>query len=175
MSRPNLTPLTLVSVLWCVLGGRSGLTRRATLATQFIGAGHVADGREFAFAFDVEEKDLVLKGHAQLGIGLADAGKDDLAARAARLEGAIEFAAAGDVAAAAMLDHESGNVQVGVGLDAVADQAAVAAGSASRTPSAIAADDAAAWPCCRRTGACRISRQDRLRGCPHSATGDCDR
>ena len=30
MSSPNLTPLTEVSVLACVLGGRSGLTRRAT-------------------------------------------------------------------------------------------------------------------------------------------------
>jgi hypothetical protein len=30
MSSPNFTPLTLVSVLACVLGGRSGFTRRAT-------------------------------------------------------------------------------------------------------------------------------------------------
>ena len=33
MSRPNLTPFTLVSVLACVLGGRLGFTRRATGAT----------------------------------------------------------------------------------------------------------------------------------------------
>ncbi len=33
MSRPNFTPLTLVSVLACVFGGKSGLTRSAHGAT----------------------------------------------------------------------------------------------------------------------------------------------
>ena len=43
MSRPNLTPLTLVSVLTCVLGGRSGLTRRATGADLAHRLGDVAE------------------------------------------------------------------------------------------------------------------------------------
>ena len=43
---------------------------------------------------------------ADLGVGLADAGEDDLVARAARFEGAIELAAAGDVEAGAVLGHE---------------------------------------------------------------------
>ena len=122
MSRPNLTPLTLVSVLACVLGGRSGLTRRATVADLAQRSGHVGQGVQLGLALDVEQEDVVLQAVAHLGVGLADAGEDDLVAACRRPEGAVQLAAAGHVEAGAVLGHQPAEVQVAVGLDAVADQ-----------------------------------------------------
>src|SRR5262249_41613059 len=71
---------------------------------------------------DVEEKDARVEGHAQFGVGLADAGKDDVVAAAPRGDGAIQLAAGGDVEAGTMFAEQLANVQVAVGLDAVADE-----------------------------------------------------
>ena len=40
----------------------------------------LADGEQFLFALDVEEKDAVFECEAHLGVGLADTGEDDLGA-----------------------------------------------------------------------------------------------
>ena len=82
----------------------------------------VSNGNQLSLALDVKEKNAVLERHANLGVGLAGAGEDDFGSDATRLEGAIEFAAARDVAARASLDHETSDMQIAIGLDAVADQ-----------------------------------------------------
>ena len=102
MSRPNLTPLTLVSVLACVLGGRSGLTRRATLADLPHRLATSARACSSASLSTLNRKTLFSRAVADLGVGLADAGKDDLVAAAAGLESAIQLAAAGDIEAGAV-------------------------------------------------------------------------
>ena len=44
--------------------------------------GHFAERRQFAFTFNIEEKDIVEQRLTHFGIGLADPGEDDFAARA---------------------------------------------------------------------------------------------
>ena len=83
--------------------------------------GNLGNRVKLPLALNVEEIDAVVECHANLGIGLARAGEDDLVGGAARFQGAIELAAAGDVAAGPAFDHEPGDVQIAVGLDRVAD------------------------------------------------------
>ena len=92
---------------------------RGRLAQRF---GHVGEGVQLVLALDVEEEDVVFQGGAELGVGLADAGEDDAVAAAAGRERAEQLAAAGHIDAGAVLDHEAADGQVGVGLDAVADE-----------------------------------------------------
>ena len=151
MSRPNLTPLTEVSVLACVLGGRSGLTRRATCAFTPSRLRDCAEGVQLLLALDVEQEDAVLEGELDLGVGLADAGEDDLRPRSAGLERAVELAAGGDVEPGPVLGHEPADAEVAVGLDAVADDRV----RRRRTRSASRFRWWSSVACCRRTAACR--------------------
>ena len=57
-----------------------------------------------------------------LGGALADSGEDDALARATRRQRPVQFAARGHIAASAVFDHEPGQVSIGVGFDAVADE-----------------------------------------------------
>ena len=118
MSRPNLTPLTLVSVLTCVLGGKSGLTRKATWALRPIAWATWPSAVQLRGAFHVEEQHVALQAVVHLRIGLADAGKDDLAAGAAREQGPVQLAAARDVETRPGLGHQPADRQVGIGLEA---------------------------------------------------------
>src|SRR5207245_50311 len=94
-----------------------------------VDAGHLAhrlgdlcQRQQLAFALDVEDQDTGLEAVAQLGIGFADAGEDDLRSGAAGLERAIQLAGAGDVEAGAVFSHQPADVDVRVRLDAVANQ-----------------------------------------------------
>ena len=169
MSRPNLTPLTDVSVLTCVFGGRSGLTRSATLAVRPVACATSPMRVQFLLALDVEEEDAVFEGVAHLGVGLADAGEDDLRAGPPGLERAVELAAAGHVEPGAVLAHEPADAEVAVGLHAVADDRV----RRPRTRSESASGDGAASPRCRRTAACRTSRP--VRGPARLRRGGCGR
>ena len=113
----------------------------------------------------LNRKTSLFEAVAHLGVGLADAGEDDLVAGAAGLEGAVQLAAAGHVEAGAVLGHEPAEAEVAVGLDAVADERV---GRGERRLE-LRRGGAAAWPCCRRTAACRTARPGRGRARPRSA------
>ena len=84
-------------------------------------AGDAVDVLSLFFGFDVERGDAGLQGVADFLIRLADAGVDDLAGLAAGLQGAIEFAAAGDIKPAPSFGQDAAEVDVAAALDREAD------------------------------------------------------
>jgi len=85
-------------------------------------AGDAVDVLDLRLGLDVKRGDARVDRHADLVVGLADAGVDDLLRVAPRLERAEQLAAGGHVHPAPLLDQHLADVQVGVGLDRVADR-----------------------------------------------------
>ena len=77
---------------------------------------------KLGIALDVEHQDIAVECVAHFLIGFANPGVDDLVSPSTRSEGAIEFATGGDIHAGAVLDHETGNVDIAVGFDGIANQ-----------------------------------------------------
>src|SRR5258708_2696194 len=77
---------------------------------------------EFGFALNVEKKDAALQAIAMFRFGFPGAREDDLITRDAGVQSAIEFPRARNVEAGSRLGHEFANTEIGVGLDAIADQ-----------------------------------------------------
>ena len=76
---------------------------------------------QFFLALDVEQHDVVFESAAHFGVGLADAGEDDLGVGSAGGDRAVQLAAAGHVEPRAVLGHQPANREVAVGLDRVGD------------------------------------------------------
>ncbi len=104
------------------LGRQVGIDAQGGAGSLADAAGHLGEVVQFFLALDVEEKDVVFQGVANLGVGLADAGEDDFLADSAGVERPIQFAAAGHVEAGAGVGQSTAEVQIAVGLEAVADQ-----------------------------------------------------
>ena len=85
-------------------------------------AGDAIDVFDLGFGFEIERRDADVDRVGDFLVGLADAGVDDLLRIAAGLEGAEEFAAAGDVKAASLFAKEFEDVDVAAALDGVADR-----------------------------------------------------
>ena len=84
---------------------------------------HVGEGVQLGFALDVEEARRRSPGRsATRRRSCRRRRRRSCSPGAAGCQGAIQFAAAGHVEAGAVLGHEPADVQVAVGLDAVADE-----------------------------------------------------
>ena len=77
---------------------------------------------ELGLGFDVDAEDVGGQRGAQLGLGLADAGEQDLLRRNAGGQRALQFAAGDHVGAGAELGQRAQHRLVGIGLHGVADQ-----------------------------------------------------
>ena len=119
---PNLFSDLPVEILACEPASTSGLTRTEIRAVRPVSTGEPRQQFELGLGFDIDAEDVGVKRGAQFGLGLADAGEQDLLRRNAGGQRALQFAARNHVGAGAELCQRAQHRLVGVGLHGVADQ-----------------------------------------------------
>ena len=97
-------------------------------------AGEPRQQFEFGLGFDVDAENVGGKRRAQFGLGLADAGEQDLVRRNAGGQRALQFAARNHVGAGAELRQRAQHRLVGIGLHGVADQRLLAGEGVAEHP-----------------------------------------
>ena len=119
---PNLFSDLPVEILAWVPASTSGLTRTEIRAVLPGLDRELRQQFEFGLGFDVDAEDVGGQRRAQLGLGLADAGEQDLVRRNAGRQRALQFAAGHHVGAGAELRQRAQHRLVGIRLHGVADQ-----------------------------------------------------
>ena len=119
---PNLFSDLPVEILACEPESTSGLTRTEIRAVRPGLAGQPRQQFELRLGFDVDAENVLGQRRAQFGLGLADAGEQDLVRRNAGGQRPLQLAAGHHVGAGAELRQCAQHRLVGVRLHGVAHQ-----------------------------------------------------